>query len=93
VVVGVPLPADLELRADVVESAIQAALRAAEAEGIRGKALTPFLLDRVSQLTGGESQRANIALLENNARVAAELARALNRSRSTIGFRTHSNGS
>ncbi len=77
VLVVVPVPAELELDAAAAEVAIHAALRAAEQAGIRGKALTPFLLGRVGQLTGGESQRANIALLENNARVAAELARAL----------------
>jgi pseudouridine-5'-phosphate glycosidase len=49
----------------------------AEAENIRGKAISPFLLKHVSELTGGESLKANIALLENNARVAAQIARAL----------------
>ncbi len=75
--VAVPVPPELALDAAVGEAAIEEALRAAEREGMRGKALTPFLLEQVSQLTGGESQRANIALLENNARVAAGLARAL----------------
>nr|MBC8449411.1 pseudouridine-5'-phosphate glycosidase [Chloroflexota bacterium] len=50
---------------------------AAEARGLRGKALTPFLLAEVSQRTGGASLRANLALLENNARVAAQIAVAL----------------
>jgi len=77
VLVTVPVPAELELDASAGESAIQAALEEAKQKGVRGKAITPFLLERVSQLTGGESQRANIALLENNARVAAELARHL----------------
>jgi pseudouridine-5'-phosphate glycosidase len=60
-----------------MEQAIDLATAEAEAQGIRGKALTPFLLSRVADLTGGESRRANIALLVNNARVGAELATAL----------------
>jgi len=77
VLVVVPIPRDLELEAPIGERAIQAAVHEAEERGVRGKAITPFLLDRVSQLTGGESLRSNIALLENNARLAAALARAL----------------
>ncbi|HLF24934.1 MAG TPA: pseudouridine-5'-phosphate glycosidase [Anaerolineae bacterium] len=77
VLVVAPVPAEMELDAARSETAIQSALHAAEAAGIRGKALTPFLLERVSELTGGASRRANIALLANNARLAAQLARAL----------------
>ena len=77
VLVAVPVPAGLELDATAGEAAIQAALADAERDGIRGKAITPFLLERVNQLTGGESLRANVALLENNARVAAVLAAAM----------------
>jgi pseudouridine-5'-phosphate glycosidase len=47
---------------------------------VRGKAVTPFLLTRVAELTHGESKTANLALLENNARVAAEIAVALSQS-------------
>lgn len=77
VLVAVPVPAEQELDASAGEVAIQAALAEAERNGVRGKAITPFLLERVSQLTGGESLRANVALLENNARVAARLAKCL----------------
>ena len=73
--VGVPVPARAELPADVMETAIAEALAAAEERGVRGKALTPFLLAEVSQRTGGASLRANLALLENNARVAAKISR------------------
>ena len=73
----VPVPAEAELPAEVMEAAIAGALAAAEARGLRGKALTPFLLAEVSQRTGGASLRANLALLENNARVAAQIAVAL----------------
>ena len=75
--ITVPVPAEAELPAEVMEAAIAGALAAAEARGLRGKALTPFLLAEVSQRTGGASLRANLALLENNARVAAQIAVAL----------------
>ncbi len=77
VLVAAPIPVEWELDPATAEDAIQEALAEAERNGIRGKAITPFLLERVSQLTGGESLRANVALLENNARVAAELAAAM----------------
>ena len=50
------------------------ALQEAEAQGISGKAVTPFLLARVNELTGGNSLAANIALILNNARLAAAIA-------------------
>jgi pseudouridine-5'-phosphate glycosidase len=56
---------------------INQALVEAEADGIIGKAVTPYLLDRVSKLSGQRSKKANIALLLNNARVAAQIALAL----------------
>lgn len=74
--VCVPVPAEAELPALVVEPAIEHALSEAEARGIRGKGLTPFLLARVSELTGEASMRTNLALLENNAHVAAQIALA-----------------
>ncbi len=77
VLIGVPVPEEFAVPNADIEPAIQQALRLAEAEHIRGKAITPFLLQHVSELTGGESQKANIALLENNARFAAQLACAL----------------
>jgi pseudouridine-5'-phosphate glycosidase len=62
---------------EVVEAAIAAALADARARAVRGKAVTPFLLDAVSRATQGRSRRANLALLERNATVAAEIAAAL----------------
>jgi pseudouridylate synthase len=70
----VPPPAEHALDGEEVEQAIQAALREAEREGITGKQLTPFLLRAVAGETGGRSLEANIALLRNNARVAAMVA-------------------
>jgi len=75
--VTVPVPEEAELPRDQMEAAIAAALEEAEERRVSGKALTPFLLARVSVLTGGASLRANLALLENNARVGAQIALAL----------------
>ncbi len=66
---------------DVVEAAIAVALGAASERGIRGKAVTPALLDAVARATGGRARAANLALLERNAAVAAEIAAALAASR------------
>jgi pseudouridine-5'-phosphate glycosidase len=59
------------------EAAIAQATEEAERAGIRGKEVTPFLLARIVALTDGGAQRANEALLINNARVAARIARTL----------------
>jgi pseudouridine-5'-phosphate glycosidase len=75
--VAVPIPFGDELPAAEAEPAIATALAEAEAQGIKGKAVTPFLLARVSELTGEASLRANVALLLNNAQVAAAIAVAL----------------
>lgn len=75
--VTVPVPAEAELPAAEMERAITTALTEAEAQGVKGKALTPFLLARISALTGEASLAANLALLENNARVGAEIALCL----------------
>jgi pseudouridine-5'-phosphate glycosidase len=75
--VTVPVPAEAEWPAAEAQAIINQALADADQEGIRGKALTPYLLQRVSDLSGERSKKANIALLLNNARVAAHIARAL----------------
>lgn len=74
ILVAVPVPEADEVD---VSAEIEAAVGEARQQGIAGKELTPWLLNRVGELTGGRSQRANIALLVNNARVAGELACAL----------------
>jgi len=73
----VPPPEESALSPDEMESAIQTALQEAESTAIHGAETTPFLLKRVSELTGGESLRANLALLKNNARVAAQISAAM----------------
>jgi pseudouridine-5'-phosphate glycosidase len=77
VLVCVPCPAQAARPRAEMETAISTALREVEARGVRGPAVTPFLLSRVSELTHGESKAANLALLENNAMVAAEIAGVL----------------
>ncbi len=72
-----PLPEGEALEPERIERAIESAIREARAAGIGGKDLTPYLLDRVAETTGGESLDANAALLVNNARVAAGIAVAL----------------
>ncbi|CAO3418214.1 pseudouridine-5'-phosphate glycosidase [Azospirillum endophyticum] len=72
-----PIPAADELDSDVMESAVAQALADAESRKIRGKDITPHLLAALERITGGRSLTANIALIRNNARVAAEVATAL----------------
>ncbi len=73
----VPVPEEAARPRADMEHAIAQALGDAGAAGIKGKAVTPYLLSRIAELTHGESLAANLALLENNASVAAELASAL----------------
>jgi pseudouridine-5'-phosphate glycosidase len=79
VLVCAPIPEEYELPAREVEQAISQAISRAHAEGIRGKAITPFLLSEMERLTQGRTLRANRALLINNAAVAGRIAVALAR--------------
>ena len=76
-VVANPIPAGQELPADLHDTALATALADATAAGVRGRDVTPFLLERMRVLTGDASLRANEALLVNNARAAAQIAVAL----------------
>jgi pseudouridine-5'-phosphate glycosidase len=73
--VGVPVPPKAEVPAEELQQVLTTALEDAEWNGIVGPALTPFLLRQMAERSGGATLRANIALLENNARVAAQIAR------------------
>ncbi len=77
VLVGNPIPAEHELPRALSEPAIEAALAEAKAQGIAGRDVTPFLLDRLRVITDGRSLAANVALLRANAQLAARLARAI----------------
>jgi pseudouridine-5'-phosphate glycosidase len=74
ILVTVPVPEADALPVEEAEAAIAEATRLADAAGVHGKAVTPFVLAKVLELTGGRSQHANIAALVNNARVAAQIA-------------------
>jgi pseudouridine-5'-phosphate glycosidase len=77
VLLTVPCPDESAVPDDLMEDALQTAERGAKADDISGGALTPYLLSAVSELTSGASLRANLALLRNNAHLAAEWAAAL----------------
>lgn len=77
ILVTVPVPKDAAIPSAELEPVIVTALHDAEKKRLHHAAVTPFLLARVSQLTGQRSLRANVALLKNNARIAAEIAVAL----------------
>ena len=72
-----PIPAEYAMPKDVIDAAIEQALAEAAAQGVHGKESTPFLLARVSELTGGDSLESNIQLVYNNAALASDVAAAL----------------
>ena len=77
VVIANPIPAAHAMPCAVIDAAIEQALSDAQTQGISGKQTTPFLLERVNALTGGNSLAANIELVLNNARLASAVAVAL----------------
>ncbi|MCE2490501.1 MAG: pseudouridine-5'-phosphate glycosidase [Anaerolineae bacterium] len=77
ILICVPVPADVALAQDQAEAAIVTANEEARRKRLRGASLTPYLLTRVAELTGGASLAANTVLLANNARIAARIAAAL----------------
>ncbi len=77
VLIGNPIPAEHALEAETVEMKIKQAINQAGEQHISRKELTPFLLNAIFELTGGKSLDANIALVKNNAMVAAQIAVAL----------------
>jgi pseudouridylate synthase len=81
VLLTVPIPEPDELDAAQLQASIETALAACQADGLTGPAVTPFVLARIEQQTDGTSVPANLALAENNARVAAAIASELADSR------------
>lgn len=75
VLIANPVPAEFEVPADKMEEHIQLALAAAERSNIKGKEVTPFILKFIAEHTKGESLDANIALIEHNAKIGAEIAK------------------
>jgi pseudouridine-5'-phosphate glycosidase len=78
--VTAPIPQVAALDPAKIEADIERALADADAAHITGKDITPFLLTRLVEISGGESLQANLALLRNNAAVAAQIAVALQKS-------------
>ncbi|XP_072291752.1 uncharacterized protein [Eucyclogobius newberryi] len=79
VVFAVPIPAEQAAAGQEIEEAIQAAVEEASDKGITGRAVTPFILQKVNELTKGKSLQANIALIHNNAKVGSQIACALSK--------------
>jgi pseudouridine-5'-phosphate glycosidase len=77
ILVTVPVPAQFEIEKSEVEAILVTALKDANSKGIKGKDVTPFLLSALSESSGGRTLKTNIALLENNAKVAASIATLL----------------
>ena len=77
ILVANPVPEAEAISGSEMEPYIERANREARAQGIHGQAVTPFLLSRISELTGGRSLQANLSLLLNNARLAAQISSAL----------------
>jgi pseudouridine-5'-phosphate glycosidase len=76
-IIANPPPAEWAIPAHEVETIIAASMLDAAREGIHGAAVTPFLLDRVQRATGGRTVAVNVAVLESNARVGAEVAQRM----------------
>lgn len=76
-VIANPIPAEWSMDPSVIGAAIGQALAEAESAGVKGKEVTPFLLAKVAEITGGDSLASNIALVKNNARLAAKIAAEL----------------
>lgn len=77
VLIANPIPRHEEIDSNIIEPAIASALDEANEKQIKGKAITPFLLNEMANATKGKSLKANIALIKNNVVLAAQLARAL----------------
>uniref|UniRef100_A0A8C9S3N5 Zgc:136858 n=1 Tax=Scleropages formosus TaxID=113540 RepID=A0A8C9S3N5_SCLFO len=77
--VAVPIPEEHAAHGEEIEEAIQAAVAEASAMSLQGKDVTPFILQRVNELTQGRSLQANIALMKNNAKIGSQIACALSK--------------
>ena len=78
ILVTVPVPESSEIKREVIEPMLLEALKAAKDQSVKGKEITPFLLSQLAERSEGSTLKANIALLENNARIASEIATSLN---------------
>lgn len=69
-----PIPEEYSMDVEVIGEAIDKAVKEAEEKGVKGKDITPFLLDKIQKITGGDSLASNIQLVLNNARLASQIA-------------------
>ena len=74
VIIANPIPKEYSMDKNLIDKAIEAALKKADENGIKGKDVTPFLLSEIKNITGGRSLESNIKLVLNNAKLAAEIA-------------------
>lgn len=88
IVLANPIPAELAAEAESIERATKQAIGEAESQGVGGREVTPFLLARINELTGGESLKANLALVKHNAAVGGEVAAAWHRLKMQKGVAT-----
>jgi pseudouridine-5'-phosphate glycosidase len=73
-IIANPVPEEYAISMEYMNEKVEEAVKAAEKEGVKGKKLTPYLLNKIKELTGGKSLKVNIALVKSNARVAAKIA-------------------
>ncbi|CAJ1056321.1 pseudouridine-metabolizing bifunctional protein C1861.05 [Xyrichtys novacula] len=93
VLIGVPVPEEYAAAGQQIEEAIQSAVTEASAKGVTGKNVTPFILQKVNEMTKGKSLQANIALIHNNAKVGSQIACALSKHRNKRQHGKHSSDS
>jgi len=77
ILIANPIPREAEISSEIMETYISQALKNAEAKGVKGKSTTPFLLSALAETTSGASVTANLALLENNVKLGADIAKEL----------------
>jgi pseudouridine-5'-phosphate glycosidase len=87
VIIANPIPAEYAMDPEIISGAISRAIAESVDQGVKGKDITPFLLDRIQQMTGGDSLDSNIQLVYNNARLGAEIAVELARLAQPIATR------
>ncbi|KAM9352022.1 uncharacterized protein ABDE67_006881 [Symphorus nematophorus] len=92
VLLAVPIPEEHAAAGQQIEEAIQAAVTEARAKGIAGRDVTPYILQKVNDLTKGKSLQANIALIHNNAKVGSQIACALSKQMNERKSKTHHHG-
>ncbi|XP_052452958.1 uncharacterized protein zgc:136858 isoform X2 [Carassius gibelio] len=82
---AIPIPEEHAATGQQIEDAIQTAVKEASSQGVTGRDVTPFILQRVNELTKGKSLQANIALIKNNAKVGSQIACALSKHKEKTG--------